>query len=60
MPNSLGVDFDLAQVRRADGVVRDGHLIALAGAIVGDGERFAGRGGALLLSGGRCGECGIH
>ena len=42
-----GVDFDLAQVGGADGVVDDGNFVSLAGAIVGDGQRFAGYGGTL-------------
>ena len=45
-----GIHLDLAQVHGADGVVRDGNFVGLAGAIVGDGQRFAGRGRSLRLS----------
>jgi len=42
-----GVDFNLAQVGGADGVVDDGDFVIFTGAIVGDGQRFAGYGGTL-------------
>src|ERR1700693_5400078 len=42
-----GGDFNLAQVGGADGVVNDGNFVIFAGAIVGDGQRFAGYGGTL-------------
>jgi hypothetical protein len=40
--------------------MRDGNLVRLSGAIVGDGEGFAGRGGAVSFSRLRCGEWGVH
>src|SRR6266853_3478085 len=55
-----GVNFDLAEVGGTDGVVGDGNLVRFAGAIVGDGERLAGRAGAFLLSRRRCGEWRVH
>src|SRR5260221_498742 len=41
----VGVDFYLAEVHSADGAVGDGNFVGLAGAIVGDGDGFAGSGG---------------
>src|SRR5450755_4369793 len=44
-----GVELDLAQVGGADGAVGDGNFVGFAGAIVGDGERFAGLGSRFGL-----------
>src|ERR1700719_3783002 len=46
-----GVNFDLAQIGGADRVIDDGNLVIFAGAIVGDGQRFAGYSGTLWISG---------
>ena len=54
------IHFYLAEVGGADGVVRDGDFVGLAGAIVDDGEGLAGRSRALFLSRCRCGEWGVH
>src|SRR5579859_1892490 len=56
----VGVNLDLAKVHGADGAVGDGNLVRLAGAIVGDGDGFAGSGGArgFFRIGG--GNDGIH
>src|SRR5882762_8072148 len=56
----FGIHLDLPEVGGADSVVRDGDLVGLARAIVDDGERFAGRGGALFFSRRRCGQWGVH
>src|ERR1700737_2905240 len=56
----FGVNPDLAEVGGTDGAVRDGELVGFAGAIVGDGERFAGRGRALELSRRSCRQWGVH
>src|SRR5690606_13050925 len=37
---------DLPEVRRSNRAVRDRDLVALAGAVVGDGQGFLGHGGA--------------
>src|ERR1700730_13997572 len=42
-----GAAFNLAQVGGADGVVHDRYFVILTGAIVGNGQRFAGYGGTL-------------
>ena len=36
MPNSSGLDLDLAQIGRADRAVLDRDLVLLAGAVVGN------------------------
>ena len=44
-PEVVVVDLDLAQVHRADGPVRDGDLVGLAGSVVGDGQAGVGAAG---------------
>jgi hypothetical protein len=40
--------LDLAQVHRLDGAVRDGDLVRLARAVVGDGQGVLGHGAFLV------------
>ena len=56
----FGVDFDLAKVGSPDGSVSDGDFVGFAGAIVDDGESFAGRGSAVRFSRLRCREWRAH
>src|SRR5437762_4685690 len=57
-PEFFGIDFDLAEVGGPDGAVGDRDFVGFSGAIVSDGECFAGRGSAIRLSRLRCGEWG--
>src|SRR5262249_18479096 len=57
-----GIDFDLAKIGGADGVVGYGQLVGFAGAIVGNSQRVARRGGGVGLFGlsGGSGSGGFH
>src|SRR6202011_5579423 len=59
-PEFFGIDLDLPQIAGPDGVVGDRNLIAPAGAVVRDGQGFAGRGRSLGFSRGCGGRSGIH
>jgi len=59
-PEFLGIDFDLAQVGGANGAVLDGNFVGFSGAIVGNGKRFAGRGGGVRFSRLRSGKWRAH
>src|SRR5260221_5649718 len=55
-----GVGFNLAEIHGPDRAMGNGEVVALAGAIVGDGNRLARRGSAVGFLGGFGSGAGIH